>query len=50
MSVTERGKAYKVIGESRQRKAASAAKRSTYNSMKKSERARKSLRKKTWGF
>jgi hypothetical protein len=43
-------KAAQAIGESRQRKAASASKRATYNSMKKNERARKSLRKKTWGF
>lgn len=44
------GKAYKVIGESGQRKAASASKRAASNSMQKNKRARESLRKKTWGF
>lgn len=43
-------KAYKAIGESKQNKMRTASKKQTYNSMKKLERARKSLRKKTWGF
>lgn len=44
------GKAYKVIGESKQRKMRTACKRTSYNTAKKAEAARRRLRKKTWGF
>lgn len=43
-------KAYKAIGESKQRKMITACKKAGYQSRKKSEAARKKLRKKTWGF
>lgn len=43
-------KAYKAIGESKQRKMVTACKKAVYQSRKKSEAARKKLRKKTWGF
>ena len=43
-------KAYKAIGESKQRKMRTACKRKSAASRAKSERARKALRKKTWGF
>lgn len=43
-------KAYKAIGESKQRKMVTASKKASYQSRKKSEAARKKLRKKTWGF
>ena len=43
-------KAYKVIGKARQQKMRTAMKQKARNSAAKSERARKRLRKKTWGF
>ncbi len=43
-------KAYKAIGESKQNKMRIACKRKAATSRAKSERARKALRKKTWGF
>ena len=43
-------KAYKAIGESKQRKMITACKKAEYQSRKKSEAARKKLRKKIWGF
>ena len=43
-------KAYKAIGESKQSKMRTIGEKQTYNSMQKMERARKRLRKKTWGF
>lgn len=43
-------KAYKAIGESKQRKMITVCKKAGYQSRKKSEAARKKLRKKTWGF
>lgn len=43
-------KAYKAIGESKQRKMRTACKKTCYNTRKKAEAARKKLRKKTWGF
>ena len=43
-------KAYKAIGEPKQRKMVTACKKAGYQSRKKSEAARKKLRKKTWGF
>jgi hypothetical protein len=43
-------KAYKAIGKARQQKMRTAMKTQVRNSKAKSERRRKALRKKTWGF